>query len=158
MVSSECSEAYDFSVTARPNCSLSTTGRVVFVLVIAVLSLSIALGFTYLGAWPVLPFAGIEIVALGWAFYHVERHSRDYERITICGAQLKIERLSDKKISAVELNRCWTRISFTCNPLGLQCRLALRMHNNEWELGRFMTDEQLRALAAELKPHLGTGF
>ncbi|MBU1645400.1 MAG: DUF2244 domain-containing protein [Gammaproteobacteria bacterium] len=35
--------------------------------VLAAISLTIAIVFACFGAWPVLPFAGLELAALGWA-------------------------------------------------------------------------------------------
>jgi len=34
---------------------------------LAAISLVIAIAFAAVGAWPVLPFAGLELAALGWA-------------------------------------------------------------------------------------------
>ena len=50
---------------------------------IFVVSLGIATAFAVLGAWLILPFAGLEMLVLYLAFRYVDRHAADYERIAI---------------------------------------------------------------------------
>jgi uncharacterized membrane protein len=52
----------------------------VFALLAAV-SVGIGIGFAMVGAWLVLPFAGIEAIALGIAFLATAWRMADYERI-----------------------------------------------------------------------------
>ncbi len=43
----------------------------------AFVTLAIGTGFALAGAWPVLPFAGLEVVALGVAFFaYARQHPR----------------------------------------------------------------------------------
>lgn len=58
-------------IIAKPNHSSSWRNNRLALLAIAVPSLGAAVGFTLLGAWPILPFAGLEIAALGSALYYV---------------------------------------------------------------------------------------
>lgn len=43
---------------------------------VAAASLGIAVAFALAGAWPVLPFAGLELAALGWGIHHFGRQAR----------------------------------------------------------------------------------
>src|SRR5688572_852039 len=78
--------------TARRNNSLSRSERqIVFGLILAV-SLGIAAGFTVIfGAWPIMPFAGLEMAVLYFAFRYMDRHASDYEKITIRDGSVAIE-------------------------------------------------------------------
>ena len=67
--------AADFEIIARPNSSLSAKGRVRAVMIIAAISLAVAIAFSLIGAWFVLPFAGLELVGIGYAFYYIDRKS-----------------------------------------------------------------------------------
>ena len=60
----------------RPNCSLPWRGTVRFYLGIVIVSLGIAAAFAMKGIWLILPFAGLEMVALGAALYIVARDGR----------------------------------------------------------------------------------
>jgi uncharacterized membrane protein len=50
------------------NCSLSPAGLGLIFLSLAAVVLAIGIGFAVIGAWPVLPFAGLEVLALGAAY------------------------------------------------------------------------------------------
>ncbi|MCB1701546.1 MAG: DUF2244 domain-containing protein [Pseudomonadales bacterium] len=58
-------------IIAKPNCSASWRGNLLVLLVLAIPSLGAGIGFAMLGAWPVLPLAGLEMLALGSALYYV---------------------------------------------------------------------------------------
>jgi uncharacterized membrane protein len=58
-------------IIAKPNHSSTWRNNKLALLAVSVPSLGAAIGFTALGAWPVLPFAGAEIAALAAALYYV---------------------------------------------------------------------------------------
>lgn len=58
-------------IVAEPNRSASWQANKVALILMCCLSGAIALGFAALGAWPILPFAGLEMLALGSALYYV---------------------------------------------------------------------------------------
>lgn len=68
----------------KRNCSLAPRQLAVIFGSLAAVSLSIATVFAARGAWMVLPFACIEVMALGAAFVVYARHAADYERIVLC--------------------------------------------------------------------------
>lgn len=145
----------DYRVIARPNCSLSPRGRVAVVALIASFSLLVAIGFSLIGAWLVLPFAGLELLALAYAFYHIHCHAEDYESITIAGDHLAVEKRDYKNVSQIVFNRYWARVTLRELPSGEQC-LLLRSHGKEVEFGRrFMDNQQRIALARQLKQRVG---
>jgi uncharacterized membrane protein len=147
--------AVDYRIIAKPNCSLSSKERLAVVVLIASFSLMIATGFVLAGAWLVLPFAGLEIMAIAAAFYYVNCHSRDYESITIEGDKLAIEKHSYKQTSEIVFNRYWARVLLRDLPGGDQA-LLLRSHGKEVEFGRhFMNNDQRLALAKQLQKRVG---
>lgn len=147
--------AADFEIVARPNSSLTAEGRVFAVMVIAVISLAVAIGFSLIGAWFVLPFAGLELVGIGYAFYYIHCHSQDYESIVIVGDQISIEKKSDKAVSKMVFNRYWAKVLLRNAPSGDQM-LSLRSHGKEVDFGRcYMTNDQRLALAKQLKELVG---
>lgn len=149
------SSAKDYRIVARPNSSLSPKGRVGVVLLIASFSLCVAVGFGLAGAWLVMPFAGLELLAVACAFYYVNCHAGDYESITIDGEQLAIEKCSYKKTSHVVFHRYWSHVLLRDLPSGDQC-LLLRSHGKEVEFGRhFLNNDQRLALAQQLKKRVG---
>ena len=84
------SRATEFSLVARRNNSLSSTGRLLVFAFIFVVSVGIAAAFAYFGAWLILPFAGLEMLVLYLAFRYIERHAADCELIEIDGDRLAL--------------------------------------------------------------------
>lgn len=144
----------DYKFIARPNCSLSSKGMATVVIVLACLSLTVALAFALAGAWLVFPFAGLEIAAVAYAFYVNHCHAEDYESITIEGDQLAIEKHYHRSTTRAVFHRYWARIFLRKDPGGNQ-RLWLRSHGKEVEVGRFMNSEQCLALAQQLQQRTG---
>ena len=150
----ECSElvhAPEFSRVARRNNSLDSTGRLLVFAFIFVVSVGIACAFAALGAWMILPFAGLEMLVLYLAFHYVDRHAADYERIAIDGDRVQVEQHAAGRTQRFEFNRCWARVIASADG----GRLALRSHGRELEIGHHMSGAQRRDLARALKRRLG---
>jgi len=142
-------------MVARPNSSLTAKGRVYAVVIIAAISFAVAIGFSLIGAWLVLPFAGIELLAIGYAFYYIHCHSQDYESIVIEGDQISVEKKSYKAVSKMVFNRYWVKVLLRLTPNGDQM-LSLRSHGKEIDFGRsYMTNDQRLELAKQLKERVG---
>ena len=143
-------ETAEYVYTARRNNSLSSSGRLLVFGFFLTVSLGIALAFALLfGAWPILPFAGIEMGVLYLAFRYIDEHSADYERVTIRGDSVAVEVREGTEIRSCELNRYWA--SVVCED---GARLALRSHGREIELGRHLPEEGRIAMARELAREL----
>lgn len=144
----------DYKIVARPNCSLSSSEMTRVVAILAIFSLSIAIAFGFAGAWLVFPFAGLELLALAYAFYLINCHAGDYESITIEGDRLAIEKHHRKNTSQVVFHRYWAQVVLR-ETSGGEHRLWLRSHGKEVEVGRYMNDRQRLALAQQLQMHTG---
>ena len=136
-----------FSLVARRNNSLSSGERFLAFTFIFIVSAGVALAFAALGAWPILPFAGLEMLVLYAAFHYVDRHSADYERIAVEGDMVRVESFEAGRTRHHEFNRCWARLVVD----GGGSRVALRSHGRELEIGRFVSSERRIEIAQELK-------
>lgn len=144
----------DYKIIARPNNSLSSEGSVKLLAVLGCLALIVAIGFTHIGAWLVLPFAGLELVAFALAFYHIRVHSADFESITIEGDQVLVEKKYSRQVSSAVFQRYWTQVSVKESSNGKNA-LMIGSHGREVEFGKhFIDDEQRFVLAQELKKKL----
>ncbi len=139
-----------YSFIARRNNSLSSSDRILAFGFIALICLGIAVGFACLGAWLVLPFAGAEVLLLSLAFFYMERHAYDYERLTIDGDDLQIERLEVKRVQRFRFNRWWANVFYEC----ASGRLVLRSQGREIEFGRHLTAAGRLEAAADIKRRL----
>jgi uncharacterized membrane protein len=147
-------EGANYSIMAKPNCSLTPRQKVGVFCAIAFFSLTVSIGFVIAGAWLVFPFAGLELLALGLAFYLVHCHSRDYESITIAGDNLAVEKRNYKQTSRIVFHRYWARVILRDAPGGEQ-RLWLRSHGKEVEFGRYMNNDARLILASQLRRRTG---
>ena len=143
---SELANAAEYERVARRNNSLSSTGRIQVFAFLFIVSVGIAGAFALLGAWMILPFAGLEMLVLFLALRHIDHHAADYERIAIAGDKVRVELFEAGQARSHEFNRCWAQL--VASPDG--ARLALRSHGREIEIGRHRNDEQRIGLAREL--------
>ena len=70
-------------IIARPNQSATWNTNVLVLLVLSVPVLGIAAAFALLGAWLILPFAGLELLAL--ALSTAEHGAHHYDETTSLG-------------------------------------------------------------------------
>lgn len=146
-----------FCFTSRPNCSLTTRGRKAAFWVIAAVTLLIATVFATLGYWLTLPFAGLEIGVLAWAFESLGRQCGDFETLTIEDDEVRVERKRGDHQEYLRLNRQWVSLIQVKKQAGGQVRVALRSHGKETELGLFLTDEARSELGVKLQSWLKPG-
>lgn len=144
-----------YSITARPNCSLSPAGTLCVFSIVSFVTLAIALVFTLLGAWLVLPFAGLELIVLWCCFSHLRRHVHDYERLVIDADKVTVDRHILASDNHIELNSYWAQVVMDMMPDGECRRLALRSHGKEIEFGRLLSGEERLRLGLSLKARLG---
>ena len=100
----------------KRNCSVSPRQFVLFYVSLAVFSLIIAGLLVIRGAWLVLPFTGIELLAVGVAFLIYARHAVDYERIRLYPNRLVIEQMSAQRLTQFEFNPRWVRVEQGASP------------------------------------------
>lgn len=138
-------------ITVRPNNSLSSLNSLKLLIVLAILALVVALGFVHIGAWFVLPFAGLELLAFACAFNFLRLHADDFEMITIVGDKVVIEKRAYRESSKAEFQRYWARVSLRRQDTGVSA-LFIGSHGKEVEFGRgYINEEQRISLAKELK-------
>lgn len=150
-------EQDDFFFRSQPNCSLTVRQRKKVFWGIAAITLLIASVFGWLGYWLVLPFAGLEVGVLAWAFDALGRQSNDYEAVRICGNEIVIERRQGGVRECHTFNCQWARLVLANDRPGGKVKLALRFCGQETELGRYLTDEARLELAKELQTWVKTG-
>lgn len=138
----------EFSLIMKRNCSMSPQALAGLLIVTACLSFAIGIGFALFGAWPVLPFVGLEVVALAAAFYVNGRHATDYERIAMQDGALLVEIRDADRIEARRLNPRW--VSLVAGWPMRDLRLALRSEGQDIEIGRHLDESGRAALAREL--------
>ena len=143
-------------ITVRPNCAFVRGDQNLLVGIVVPVGIAIGLVFWHLGAWPVVPFVALALAALLVAGYAVRRHADDFERITLTGDRLFVDRHDPKKDEHYEFNGHWVQV--VCHPAaaGGCDYLAVRSHGREVQLGHDLTDGERASVGAALISRLGS--
>lgn len=132
-----------------PNRSLGPAGRRWVVAIVAVTVFGVAAGAALVGAWPVMPFAGLEVALVAVAFRRVERHDGDFERIEVGAHEVRVEAREAQCLTSFVAHRPWVRL--VVRSRGTRCTLRLAYAGRTVPLGRLLSDEGRRALAQTLR-------
>jgi uncharacterized membrane protein len=139
---------------SRPNCSLHGASRRLAFWSIAIVSMGVASGFCLLGYWPVMPFAGLEIGVLAWAFEVIKQRESDFEKLVIDDDRVDLLTRCEGKIEARKLNKHWTKVILVCERPETNCHVLIRSEGKDSELGCHLNDEERIELAKLLKKKL----
>ena len=110
---------------------------------------------TVLGFWPVLPFAGAEMLLLGWALRSNMQRRFQRETIYISVTEVAIED-TQANSRRIVFPRHWSRVKIRRpkSPLH-RGQLVIESHGRSHEVGKFLTEEERHQLAAELRRLIG---
>jgi len=130
---------------------MSWRGTVLFFASLLMISITIALAFAAQGFWLVLPFAGLEMAALGAALYLVSRHCHRCEVINVGASEIAIERGYGRPSERRALPRIWSRVELQRPRAAWQpTRLLIRAPGGVEEVGSFLNETERAQLAENL--------
>lgn len=136
----------------KRNCSAAPRQlALVFASVVAV-SFAFGAAFAAQGLWLVLPFVGVELLAVAAAFVCHGRHAADYERIEIADGVVAVEQVDGGRRVLRRLPAPWTRVESAGGPGGTT--LALAAGGARVPVGRHLPPARRVRLAEELRAAL----
>ncbi len=101
-----------------------------------------------LGAWPVLPFMGIDLALLWWAFRSSNAAGRSHERVMLDAGALTVERVSPRGVvRRIGLDAYWTRVHIEETPLG-DAHVFLAMRQRRVRVGSCLSAPERREIGA----------
>src|SRR5580658_4013441 len=144
------------TIQLSPNCSLTPRGAALFFGSICLVTFSISAVMLVKGLWPIFPFAGLEMLVLGWAL-RVSLKRRHYSQtITVTDEQVAVETLERAHREYVVFPRHWAQVKLRRADTHLHpSRLTIESHGRACEVGGFLTEEERRALAGRLMRSVG---
>ena len=140
----------------KRNCSASPRQlAAVFASLVAV-SFAFGVAFAAQGLWMVLPFVGLEVVAVALAFLCYGRHAADFERIELRDGRLVVARQEGAQRSEVAFDLPWVRVEVSQRgtDLGARVKVELVSARQRVEVGRYLVDDRRTALGQELRAAL----
>ena len=151
----DAQDAYDQggrTFVVAPNRSMSWKQLSLAFAVIAGVTLIVGGYFWIRGFTLVLPFAGLELLALGAALYITARRGGTQEVITITDASVSVETGRKAPEQRHDLQRYWTKVALRRPWVAwYPSKLLLCSQGREIEIGRFLNEEERKGLAEVLR-------
>lgn len=143
-------------IVIAPNCSLSPRGAAFFFLIACAPCFSVATALTVLGYWPVLPFAGLEMLLLAVALRLSLARRHHSQIIVISESDVAVKTDIGKIHSEVVFPRHWAQVKLCCSSSRLHpSHLVIVSHGRQCAVGDFLTEEERRGLAQKLTKLIG---
>jgi uncharacterized membrane protein len=100
-----------FSALLTPHRSLNSSGFLVLMGFLSAVSFAAGLAFLLIGAWPVLGFFALDVLAIYWAFRINFRHAKATEEIWMTPSELRVRRVSHRgRVVEFVLNPLWVQL------------------------------------------------
>ncbi|MEO8652555.1 MAG: DUF2244 domain-containing protein [Ramlibacter sp.] len=138
----------------RRNCSVTPSQLGWLYASLCALSLGIGAFFWFQGVVLILPFAWLELAAVGAAFLAYARHATDGETISLRGRQLVVELESAGHLERAEFDRERVRVEPSVADRSL---IQLSGQGRRVNVGRYLRPELRPALAQEIRRALREG-
>ena len=134
-----------------PNRSMSWQTNKKILLVMFIVNMTIALGWAALGAWMILPFAGLEIFLVGLGMYYVSWKISFKEVITLKTDSLILQ----KGVYFPKQEWCWRKAQTTLVKQPSKYRMSapslfLTHSNQRVEIGAFLNRSEKKSLRNHL--------
>lgn len=148
MLLRESAASGQFVFHAHPNRSLTKRGRALWLCLFGMNALVVAFAAGMIGAWPVIPFAGLEVALIAFAFWWIGRHDDDYETISVRGDRFEWECRTGRNVASLAGNSVWARITVGDKPLH---HAVLAYGDQQFAFGQSLSPERRLQLSHELK-------
>jgi uncharacterized membrane protein len=154
----EAIENKEFLCEWRASLALGEAGQVLWIGLLLAPLLVMSAVFAWWGAWPVVPFAGIEGLGVVTAFSLMRWRGRQVERFRLKDGGFAWERWSRGRLQAMSGNFCWARLDLRERRSRTSIELG---YAGRWvEVATQLADADKREFFRELKRRqacLGSG-
>jgi|SRR6185312_8170533 len=144
-----------FSALLTPHRSLNRTGFVLVMAFLSVISFAAGIAFLIMGAWPVLGFFGLDVLAIYWAFKVNYRRAGAREEISMTPSELRVRRISHRgHVMEWVLNPLWVRVDQIAHEeFGIE-KLYLVSRGRRVSVGSFLGPDEKASFSNALKEGL----
>ena len=144
-----------FNAILHPYRSMGRSGFFWLIAIVGLVMLVVSLVFFLLGAWPIVGFAGLDILLLYWAFRRNFAEARTTEQISITHRDVTVTRTSPRgETQQFAFNPYWVRLSARHEADKGMTELLLTSHGQHVEIGAFLHACERESLAQALKSAL----
>ena len=133
-----------------PNRSLANPAFIALMLAISAISFTAGLFYLTIGAWPVLPFFGLDVFLVWLAFKISYRDGRAREFVRVDGRDIEVVRLHPTgHRRRYRLPTAWVKLRLI-DPDAHHAQVALVAHGKALVLGHFLSPSERGEFAAAL--------
>jgi uncharacterized membrane protein len=142
-----------FDAVIHPYRSLGADGfRILFFVILALNAVG-AIVSVLLGAWPIIGFLGLDVLALYWAFRASYAQALAFERVVVDRATLTVERVSDNGARQEwRFPSYWVSVWFDGDEE--RGTITLRSHGRALEIGAYLSPFERKSFAEALREAL----
>jgi uncharacterized membrane protein len=143
-----------FKAVLTPHRSLGSTGFVLMMAAIGVVSFIAGMAFLMMGAWPVMGFFGLDVLLIYWAFRQNYRDGRSAETIEVTTDKVIFTRIDPAgNETTVDFNTYWVRLALDERSDG-RSHLSFVMREEKTRIADFLSDGERREFADVLASEL----
>ena len=146
----------DFRLLIRPNCSLGVLAAWLMFGLFALVAVGIGTYMVMLGAWPVLPFLGLELALLAMAFVMLQKRARFFDLLVSEGDEVCVTKRDGKGDRKQRFHRYWMQVRVASGPHWYPSKLLVGSHGQFTEIGAELTEEDRLKTATQLRGLLRT--
>jgi uncharacterized membrane protein len=148
----EAAEPTLFSALLTPHRSLNRTGFLLVMAAVSVASFAAGIACLMIGAWPVLGFLGLDVLAVYWAFKVNFRSAKAYEEILVTPSELRLRRVSHRgHVMEFAFNPLWVQLDQVIHEeFGVE-KLFLVSKGRRVALASFLGPDEKASFAKALK-------
>lgn len=137
-----------FAATLTPHQSLTRRGFRYVVAVACVLASIPGIIFFSIGAWPIVAFLAVDVLAIGWALSASMRSSRQYEVVTLWPDELEVKRVSaNGKVELTRFNPFFVKLVIDRDYNERTTAIHLRTRDTDLVIGSFMNADDKASFA-----------
>jgi len=137
-----------FSATLRPHRSLNRVGFIVLIGALTAIWLGFGLFLWEQGAWPVLGFGGLDLLAIYIAFKLNYRSARAFEEVEVSRTVIVVRKvMANGRAQEFRFNPQWVRLEVEEIEDEGVVRVALRARDRRVAVGVFLNPTDRRSFA-----------
>jgi uncharacterized membrane protein len=146
-----------FSATLVPHRSLSPRGFLLLIGAVAVLWFGISFYFWLRGAWPIIGFGGLDVLALYLAFRINYHAARAREEVAVSRGEIVVRKVAPSgRAQEFRFNPQWVRLEVEEAEDEGVIRVTLRARERRIAVGAFLNPEDRRSFARALGAAIAT--
>jgi uncharacterized membrane protein len=140
-----------FEALLYPRRSLSPRGFVILIAATGIIGFAYGSAFWLMGAWPIFGFCGTEWLLFIYLFRKHLKGDRRSERLRLYADRLMVETTSPKgERQTYRFQPYWLQVILD-EPDEYESVLYLRSHGKQLRIGSFLSPQERRDVAAELR-------